>query len=153
MEARITKVQWAIIVLLSVCVVLIAVATVHGWHATTSYTCLECRAELHKDRWFGVPRSRVLENDCSRWYAKTHSAHEHEWYWCGGETTRYPTGVMFSCGKHHPIWEMPPKVQLEFMQSAQAQELNAFWQTMRTSSKEEQSALVEKVFEKVIDGR
>jgi hypothetical protein len=154
MESRITGIQWAAIVILSVCVVLLTVAMVHGWQASTSYTCLECRAELRKERWFGVPRSRLLDNDCSRWYAKTHAVHQHEWCWCGGETTRFPFGgVMNSCGKQHPIWRMPPQVQLEFMQSARAPELDAFWQTMKTSPREEQKALVDKVFEGVIDRR
>jgi hypothetical protein len=154
MERRITGVQWAALVSVSVFAVVLAMACVNGVHAGTSYTCLECRAGLQKDRWLGVPSSKLVENNCSRWYASTHADHEHEWCWCGGELTRFPFGgKMYSCGKQHPIWGMPPQVQLEFMQSAQAPELKDFWQAMRSASRDEQRALVDKVFEGVLEKR
>jgi hypothetical protein len=154
MEGRITGVQWAGMVTAAVFVVLLALAWVNGVHASTSYTCLQCRAELEKHRWLGVPSSNLVENECSRWYASKHADHEHEWCWCGGEFTRFPLGgKSFSCGKQHPIWRMSPQVQLEFMQSTQAPELNDFWQTMRSAPRDEQRALVDKVFEEVIEKR
>jgi hypothetical protein len=154
MDGRFTKVQWLLIVTATVVLVMAAVEEMNGLHSGTSYTCLQCRAELHKERWLGVPKSQMLGNDCSRWYAKGHPMHRHEWCWCGGITTRYLFGgVMNECGKQHPIWRMPPDVQLQFMRSAQAPELNDFWRTMRSSSREEQKALVDAVCEGIRDSR
>jgi hypothetical protein len=153
MDGRFTKVQWLLMVTTAVFIVMVAIEEVNGLHARTSYTCLQCRAELRKERWLGVPTSQILENDCSRWYAKDHPAHRHEWCWCGGETTRYLTGKMWSCGRQHPIWDMPPDMQLEFMRTAQAKELDAFWQTMKSASREDQQAVVTKVVDKALDAK
>ena len=153
MEGHITKTQWAGIVMVVVCVMLLAVASVHGWHSTRSYTCLQCRAELQQHRWFGVPSSHFLENDCSRWYSQTHPAHEHDWCWSGSRVTKYPLTIEFACGKRHAIWSLPPKVQMEFMRSASSTELEMFWAALKTASREGQQAIVQKAFEKVLDSK
>ena len=109
----------------------------NGLHASTSYTCLQCRAESsqgamdwsahHRTFWRAIALAGM---------PRVIAAHMHEWSWCGGETTRYLTGKMASCGRRHPIWGLPPDVQLQFMRTAQHAELEAFWRTMKSAPKE-----------------
>lgn len=154
MEGRISKIQSAVIVMVAVGAVLFTVSAVNGVHSWTSYTCLQCRAQLQKEKWLGIPFSRLEQNACSRWYEQGHPAHEHDWCWIGGETTVFPLGgKMFSCGKQHPIWGMHPETQLEYMQSAQPAQLGAFWRIMRTGERHEQRDLVMKTLERVDDAR
>lgn len=58
---------------------------------------------------------------------------------------------MYSCGKLHPIWGMPPQVQLEFVRTAPVAELDAFWRTMNAGSREEQQKLVSNVADKYLE--
>lgn len=153
MDAIPSKTPWVAIAIAMACLVLLVAASQHGVHATTSYTCLECRAVLQKQRWFGVPSSKVLENDCSRWHARTHSSHEHQWCWCGSETIWDPLNIGYACGRRHPIWGMPAEVQLEFMKTASKEELESFWQTMKSAPREAQESSVSEVYEKVIEAR
>lgn len=151
MKESFSKTQWLLIVAATIGVALLAIESQFGVRSSTRYTCLQCRAELEKEKWLGVPRVRVVENDCSRWYAAAHPEHEHEWCRSGCELTQFLTGKMASCGKSHPIWGMPAKVQLEFMRSASAVELDAFWKIMTSASREDQDAAVTAAFEKVLD--
>jgi hypothetical protein len=51
----------------------------------------------------------------------------------------------------HSIWGMPAKVQMEFMRSASAAELDAFWKTMTSASREDQGKAVAAACEKGLE--
>lgn len=143
--------QWAFIVLATVIAFLFAVGMRFGWHETSQYTCLQCRADLHKNQWFGIPFSHVVENDCSRWFAANHALHHHEWCWSGSRTLHTPISFGYACGRRHPIWTLSASTQLRFMQTASTFEVEAFWQTMRTGLPADKDTAVGTVISRIWD--
>jgi hypothetical protein len=85
-----------------------------------SFTCVLCRLDRCDTMMFGVVRSSLYENECSRWYrANVEPSHAHVWE-PGTCTTLLnvfgqPMGVGCRPG-HYPIRLLPPATQMRVYQ-------------------------------------
>ncbi|MDZ4405915.1 hypothetical protein [Prosthecobacter sp.] len=141
---------------ISILLVVLAAAAVpawyafaHGYRSTTSYTCVRCRAIQHVATFFGRESVRVEETDYSRWFALRQPMHAHEWGWCGTIITCYPISYARGCGRQHPVWQIRPEWQRQFLESATASQVESFYAGLDSPDRAIQQRTVEMVFDSV----
>src|SRR5689334_11422032 len=116
-----------LLVVLAVSAVPVWYAFAHGYRSTTSYTCIRCRAIQRVTTCFGHKSVKVEETDYSRWFAQHQATHAHQWAWCGTTMTYYPLMVGRGCGRQHPVWQVRPEWQRQFVESASAAQVESFY--------------------------
>jgi hypothetical protein len=70
-------------------VVLLCCSQAHPIYATTAYACSRCRAVQRVTTLFGVESRRIEVTEYTRWFARSHSKHDHHWCWCGTRMDYY----------------------------------------------------------------
>lgn len=144
---------------ISILLIMLAVAAVptwyafaHGYRSSTSYTCVRCRAIQHATTFFGRESVRVEETDYSRWFAQRQPTHVHQWGWCGTTITYYPISYARGCGDRHPVWQVRPEWQRQFIESASASQIESFYAGLDSPDRAVQQRTVEMVFDSVTGG-
>src|SRR5215207_1921955 len=91
----------------------------------TTYTCLHCRATLHKRTILGFDRSRI--DHPPRFNAYPRPAADHSHHWCDSHATFTHSffATTYACGRPHPIWNVPVRVQDRFAETVPEGELAA----------------------------
>jgi len=122
-------------------------------YSITRYTCLECRATLTKRRILGIPIQNITQDSYSDSILAQNPSHEHQWRWCGSEHSHSLATVTFSCGRQHPIWQLPVPIQARYSQLVSAAELHAALRAIDSPDRKAAEAEVNRVYEQVLDSR
>ena len=138
------------IALIAVVAIPVWYAFAHGYRSTTSSTCVRCRAIKYSESFFWRESERIEETDYSRWYAQHQPAHTHRWGWCGTVMTYYPVSTARGCGDRHPIWEISPERQREFIESATRPELESFYVGLDSPDSVAQRKAVDMIWERLL---
>jgi hypothetical protein len=81
------------------------------------YCCVRCRLGKSVEHYCGIPITRQIPNECSRWYVSRHADHEHEWVKSSCTYSRSLFGKKWSCGLGHGVFGVPPAMQKVFLES------------------------------------
>jgi hypothetical protein len=124
----------------------------HVIYMSTSYTCSRCRAIQRITTLFGIESQWGEQTDYSRWFAQSHSQHEHHWCWCGTYMNYYALGVGRACGRQHAVWQFQPDIQRQFVEAASPAELDQFYAYMDSADGIEQKKGADMVWHRVMGG-
>jgi hypothetical protein len=117
----------------------------------TTYTCLHCRATLHKRTVLGFDRSRIDLPPRFNAYPKPAEDHSHHWCASGSARTRSVFTVIYACGPRHPIWEVPVRDQDAYAASVPAAQFAATLRDIDSPDEAIASAAVDRMMEATLD--
>jgi hypothetical protein len=129
----------------------IAAASIFDVYSFTQYSCLECRATLTKRRICGVPIQRVSYDAYSTEVLARDPSHQHQWRWCGSIHSDSLVSDTFSCGRQHPIWQLPISVHAKYAQLVPPAELHQALQAIESADRKTGQAAVKRVWEQVLN--
>ena len=107
-------------------------------------TCLYCRAHRNVVTYQERKLDTVTETEFSAWCQLNRPPHEHRWVRTGPRIKYNILGMPLGhgCGIYHPVRNLPQQRQLEFVQSAKPEEIEAFFAGILSTNRAEQRAAV-----------
>lgn len=135
--------------LITLTAVTVRYALSYDYRSTTRYTCVRCRAIKYSDRFFWRRSERIEESDYSRWFTQHQEAHTHHWGSIETIKLYFPLVVMHGSGPRHPIWELPPELEREFIESASSAGLMRFYAGLESPESLVQRKAVDMVWHKM----
>lgn len=134
---------WCFLIAGSILIFPVTVRTEQG------LTCLQCRATRSIKTFLDHKSDTTTENAFTLWHKQKRAEHEHVWERTGPQFRLnlfgFPT--RHSCGIYHPIGNLPPAWELEFVQTAKAEDVAAFFAGILSTNRNEQRVAVNAVFE------
>lgn len=118
-------------------------------HTTGSSTCLYCRAEVKTTTTLGYRTVSTNENEFTAWYHEHRPMHEHQWIGRGSFGYNiYGLPIKGrGCGRRHPITELPWRWELEYLQTANPEFVDAFFTGILSTNRSAQWTAVNSITE------
>ena len=118
-------------------------------HTTGSSTCLYCRAEVKTTTTLGYRTVSTNENEFTAWYREHRPTHEHQWIGRGSFGYNiYGLPIKGrGCGRRHPITDLPWKWELEYLQTASPEFVDAFFSGILSTNRSAQRTAVHSITE------
>jgi hypothetical protein len=139
-----------LIILLSV-LGLVGLLTSFGVYSKTQFSCLECRATLERGWIVGIPFQSIVPNFYSQSILSHDPAHQHRWRWCGSTQSYTWISTVYSCGRSHPIWQLPISIQEDYAHLVPANELENTLKAIDSRDREIAEATVKHVYTTVFN--
>ncbi len=118
----------------------------------TVHTCVLCRVErteheLLKQQWRTVDNTAVTS-----WYNQNMPAHAHVWsrLSCTRGFNVFGGTTFWGCGSRHPICDIPPDMELGFIDSADDTQVNAFFSALTSTDPNAQQNAIDTVWHSVL---
>lgn len=118
-------------------------------HSEASSTCLYCRTENKTTTTLGWRTDSTNANAFTTWYREHRPMHEHQWVGRGrfgyniyGLPIQGP-----GCGSRHPITELPWRWELEYLQTASPEFVDAFFSGILSTNRSAQRTAVHSITE------
>ncbi|MHC4700879.1 MAG: hypothetical protein ACYTFQ_09915 [Planctomycetota bacterium] len=101
------------------------------------YCCVRCRLVKRIESYCGVPITRQVPNECSRWYLSTHPDHEHQWVKSSCTYSRSLFASEWACGRGHSVFSIPPAMQKAFLESCTPEQKTRWFELLNSPDRED----------------
>lgn len=131
--------------------VFMAVESVHV-HKRERFTCLECRTERYIKSFAGFGWETRTENEFTQWHSAHRPSHQHQWERSSCTISRSLLGTrrLWGCRQAHPIFLLPPGIELKFVRKAIPSEVDAFFQSLNSTNRDQQRLAVDTAWKTIL---
>jgi hypothetical protein len=119
----------------------------------TIYTCVRCRAERTEHAFlFVIPWHTEEATEFTSWYSSHFPAHTHNWHLasCTRGRDLFGKTVFWACGRRHPICDLAPRDEREFLAAADPAMVASFFRGLESPDREVQQETVESASNRVV---
>jgi hypothetical protein len=99
--------------------------------------CIQCRLVKRVEYYCGIPITREIPNECSRWYVQARPDHKHEWAKGGCTYRRCGLSVEWRCGREHNVFRIIPEMQKAFLSSCTPDEESQWFELLGSGRRED----------------
>ncbi len=132
--------------------VFMAIEAVHV-RTRERFTCLYCRLEHVSQSFAEYQWDTFTTNEFTEWYGTYKPSHAHQWEQSSCTVSRsvFGLGAKFSCRRPHPIFLLPPNIELRFVKVAKPHEIQGFFESLCSTNQDEQRLAVDKAWKTVLE--